>query len=140
MRTQETDAPTSCKVLVIDDEPQIIELIILVLRRKYGDNIIGAVGSTEGLAKARESIPDLVILDIMMPDPDGYEVCKQLKGTLTLQDIPILFIASKPPQDVYPVARNLGASGYMTEPFGPLELLTACEALLRGEDLVGRQI
>jgi CheY-like chemotaxis protein len=127
------NSPNNRKVLIINDDPDMINLIRLLLQRKYDDQVIGIVGGREGLAKARETTPNLIILDIMMPDLDGYEVCRQLKATSGLQHIPVLFIAAKPRPDVYPVAQHLGAVGYLMEPFGPQELFTAYDAAMSGE-------
>ena len=132
MKASQVVVSTSRKVLVLDDEPEIIGLIKLILHEKYDDDVIGAVGGNEGLAKAQEHQPDLIILDIMMPSPDGYEVCKRLKAIPEFQNVPIVFIAAKPAKDVYPMAQSLGAVGYVQEPFGPQDLFAACNAALSG--------
>ncbi len=116
------------KVLIIDDDPDMINLLRVILQRRHVDQVFGAVGGREGLIQAQALVPELIILDIMRPGLNGYEVCQQLKATPGLKHIPVLFIAAKPPSDVYPVAQSLGAAGYLMEPFGPQELFAAYEA------------
>ncbi len=121
------------KVLVIDDEPVIIGLIKLILHEKRHDEVIGAVEGLEGLAKAQKHRPDFILLDISMPGPDGYEVCRRLRAMQGLQNVPIMFIAAKPAEEVYPLARSLGAAGYLQKPFDPQLLLAARKAVLNGK-------
>ena len=83
------------KILLIDDDPDFVEATKVVLEsRPY--EIITAFGGEEGLKKAREEKPDLVLLDVIMPDMNGFQVCQQLKKDLQLSQIPVIMITSSP--------------------------------------------
>ena len=115
------------KILVIDDEPEILELITDILK-KTDYQVITALDGQSGLAKFRQNEPVLVILDVMMPQMDGWEVCRQLRQEST---VPIIMLtALKWHQDVIK-GLAVGADDYLTKPFFPAELLARIEALLR---------
>src|SRR3989337_236285 len=82
------------QILCIEDEPEMIDLIRLILGRR-GFEVHGASGGTEGLKMVRESHPDLVLLDLMMPDMDGWEVYQQMKADPKLRDIPVVVVTAK---------------------------------------------
>ena len=133
-KAQSTHLSPGCRALVIDDEPEMINLISLILSERRADEVIGAVGGYEGVTAAQANVPlDLVILDIMMPDLDGFEVYPRIRLIPGLEQVPILFIAAKSSDTVYPEAQCIGATGYVVEPFSPDDLLTARDAALRGE-------
>jgi len=120
------------RVLVIDDDNGMLELIKLILaRRDYA--VILANGGLQGLALAEQDPPDLIVTAVMMPNLDGYQVYRRVRETPALQDIPVLMIDARPATNVCPIAKRLGAAGFLSEPFSPQELLAACEAALRGE-------
>ncbi len=121
-----------CQVLVIDDMIEMEELLGLLLSHERNDSVIYAHGGHEGLAVAQQRLPQLIILDLMMPDLHGFEVCRRLKDTPGVRDIPVLVLTVVPPQLVYPEAQRLGAAGYLCKPFELEELLNARDALLRG--------
>ena len=120
------------KVLVIDDEPDSIKLVGLVLHRHRGDEVVGADGGLAGIAKAQEVMPELIVLDLMMPVLDGYQVYSRLRSLPGLESTPILFVGAREPELVYPPAQSLGAMGYLYEPYGPQQLLAARDAALSG--------
>lgn len=122
-----------CKVLLVDDEPELLELIQFILRHRRNDSVRYVNSGQRGLMVAEQDPPDLVILDVMMPDIDGFEVCRRIKGMPTLWNVPVLFQTARPPAEVIPEARRLGAAGCINEPYGPHELLAARDAVLRGE-------
>ena len=124
---------TSRRVLVIDDEPELIDLIRLMLVRFRNDEVIGAYGGQEGIEKAEQNPPDLIILDLMMPGLTGYEVYEHLQAIPALQHIPVLFQSARPRWVAYPDAQRLDAAGYLCEPYRPQDLLAARDAALRGE-------
>ena len=124
---------TGRRVLVIDDEPELIDLIKLMLARSRNDQVIAACGGQEGLVKAQQDPPDLIILDLMMPGLNGYEVYERLQAIPALQRIPVLFQSARPRWVAYPEAQRLGAVGYLCEPYGPQDLITARDAALNGE-------
>ncbi len=127
------NATRGCKVLVIDDVREMKELMGLLLAHERGDHVIYAHDGREGLAAAEKESPQLIILDLMMPDLNGYEVCRRLKAMPDLQNIPVLLLTVVPPQVVYPEAQQLGVAGYIRKPFELHELLMARDAVLRGE-------
>jgi two-component system response regulator VicR len=117
-------------VVCIEDEPEMIDLVQLILGRK-GFNLIGAVGGREGLAAVREHKPDLVLLDLMMPDMDGWEVYQQMKADDALKDIPVIVVTAK----AQSIDKVLGlhiakVDDYVTKPFGPQELLRSVNKVL----------
>ncbi|HLG50906.1 MAG: response regulator transcription factor [Chloroflexi bacterium] len=122
------------RILVIDDD----EAITTALRRMLsfeGYTVEVALDGEEGLRKVREAIPDLIILDILMPGIDGVEVCRRLRST---EDVPILMLTAR--DEVADRVRGLdaGADDYLVKPFAPDELLARVRALLRRRDPRGR--
>jgi len=115
------------KILVIDDEETTVNLIALLLERK-GFEVIKAYGAEEGLRKAYRHQPDLVLLDIMMPEMDGWEVCKRLRD---MSDVPIIFLTAR--GEVRDIIRGLelGADDYVPKPFDNDELVARIRAHLR---------
>jgi DNA-binding response OmpR family regulator len=118
------------KVVCVEDEPEIIDLIRLILGRK-GFDLTGATGGQEGLDTIRRVRPDLVLLDLMMPDMDGWEVYQQMKADPNLKDIPVIVVTAK----AQSIDKILGlhiakVDDYVTKPFGPQELLQSVERVL----------
>ncbi|MBM3120908.1 MAG: response regulator [Chloroflexi bacterium] len=123
-------SPDSKRVVCIEDEPEMIDLVRLILGRK-GFNVIGANGGIEGLETVRRMRPDLVLLDLMMPDMDGWEVYQQIKADPALRDIPVVVVTAK----AQSIDKVLGlhiakVDDYITKPFGPQELLESVEKIL----------
>jgi DNA-binding response OmpR family regulator len=121
------------KVVCIEDEPEMIELIKLILGRRNFE-IIGAVGGREGLGTVRKVKPDLVLLDLMMPDMDGWEVYQQIKADEELSDIRVIVVTAK----AQSIDKVLGlhiakVDDYVTKPFGPQELLASVRKVLEIE-------
>ncbi len=117
-------------VVCIEDEPEMIDLVRLILGRK-GFELIGAVGGREGLETVRREKPDLVLLDLMMPDMDGWEVYQQMKADEELKDIPVIVVTAK----AQSIDKVLGlhiakVDDYVTKPFGPQELLKSVRRVL----------
>jgi two-component system response regulator VicR len=118
------------RVVCIEDEPEMIDLVRLILGRK-GFSVIGANGGVEGLETVRREAPDLVLLDLMMPDMDGWEVYQQMKADPTLREIPVVVVTAK----AQSIDKVLGlhiakVDDYITKPFGPQELLESVEKIL----------
>jgi DNA-binding response OmpR family regulator len=115
------------KILVIDDEEPTVHLISMLLERR-GFEVIKAYRAEEGLRKAYRTQPDLVLLDIMMPDMDGWEVCKRLRE---MSDVPIIFLSAR--GEVRDVVRGLemGADDYVVKPYDSDELIARVKAHLR---------
>ena len=116
-------------IVCIDDEPDMISFVELVLRDRY--ELVGAMGGQEGLEAIQRVKPDLVLLDLMMPDMDGWEVYRQLKGDACLKDIPVIVVTAKG-QSVDKIfgLHVAGVEDYLTKPFGPQQLLQSIEKVL----------
>lgn len=117
-------------VICIEDDPEMIELVKLILGRK-GFDLVGAIGGREGLETVRQLKPDLVLLDLMMPDIDGWEVYQQMKADDELKDIPVIVVTAK----AQSIDKVLGlhiakVDDYVTKPFGPQELLQSVNKVL----------
>jgi DNA-binding response OmpR family regulator len=117
-------------VVCIEDEPEMVDLIKLILGRK-GFELIGAMGGREGLDAIRRVKPDLVLLDLMMPDMDGWEVYQQIKADDELKHIPVIVVTAK----AQSIDKVLGlhiakVDDYVTKPFGPQELVHSVERVL----------
>ncbi len=118
------------KVVCIEDELEMIELVKLILGRNKFD-VTGAVGGREGLDKIAETKPDLVLLDLMMPEMDGWEVYQKMKASEEMRDIPVIVVTAK----AQSIDRVLGlhiarVDDYITKPFGPQELLDSVERVI----------
>ena len=110
-------------VLIVDDNPKNLALLGNIIT-KNGYNSGFAINGTTALSIAKKKYPDLILLDVMMPDIDGFEVCRQLKQDALLADIPIIFITAKTEQDDVIIGLELGAVDYITKPFNEKELIT----------------
>jgi len=110
-------------VLIVDDNPKNLGVLgSIVTENGY---ITGfATGGTEALVYIKEKRPDLILLDIMMPDMDGFEVCRRLKQDATLAEIPIIFLTAKTEKEDVIAGLELGAVDYVTKPFNQKELIT----------------
>jgi two-component system, OmpR family, response regulator VicR len=121
------------KVVCIEDELEMIELVKLILGR-HNFQVHGAVGGQQGLEKIAEVQPDLVLLDLMMPEMDGWEVFQKMKASEEMRDIPVIVVTAK----AQSIDRVLGlhiarVDDYITKPFGPQELLESVERVLKGK-------
>lgn len=117
-------------VLVIDDEESILELIKLGLHYE-GFQVETATDGEQGLVAAQRINPDVIILDIMLPDIDGLEVCRRMRGNPTTRDIPILMLTAKDEVSDRILGLQTGADDYLTKPFNFYELLERIRAILR---------
>ncbi len=121
---------TKRKIIYIEDEPEMIDLVRLILGRK-GYEVIGAKGGREGLEIVQEEIPDLVLLDLMMPDMDGWQVYQQMRIGETTRDIPVIIITAK----AQSIDKVLGlhiakVDDYISKPFNPKELVDSVESVI----------
>jgi two-component system alkaline phosphatase synthesis response regulator PhoP len=126
----------SKKVLVVDDEQSIVTLLQYNLEQA-GFEVITANDGEEGMKKALDEQPDLMILDLMLPKMDGMEVCKQLRQQKMM--IPILMLTAKDDEFDKVLGLELGADDYMTKPFSPREVLARVKAILRRTQLLNEQ-
>ncbi|HCY84074.1 MAG TPA: DNA-binding response regulator [Desulfobacteraceae bacterium] len=117
-------------ILIVDDEEDILELIKFNLKSE-GYNILQAMTGEEAIKIAKQSSPDLIVLDLMLPGIDGLEVTKYLKNNDTTVDIPIVMLTAKGEESDIVTGLELGANDYMSKPFSPRELTARIRAILR---------
>jgi len=117
------------KVLIADDEPNIVISLEFLLRRE-GFEVLVAVDGDEALAKARAEKPDLVLLDVMMPKMNGFDVCQALRADPELAAMRVLMLTAKGRDTEVGKGLGLGADAYMTKPFSTKELVARVHALL----------
>ena len=118
------------RILIIEDEHDLVELIMLRLEAN-GYEAMAAYDGEEGLRAAKEEKPDLIVLDVMMPKMNGFDVCRKLKDDEKFKRIPILMLTVKfQPNDIK-FAKELGADEYLTKPFEPEILLNKIRELLK---------
>ena len=115
------------KVMVVDDDAKTVELVRLYLDRD-GYEVLTANNGLEALRLARDSCPDLIVLDLMLPDVDGLEVCRTLRRE---SDVPIIMLTARTTDQDKLAGLDLGADDYVTKPFSPKELLARVRAVLR---------
>jgi two-component system phosphate regulon response regulator PhoB len=117
-------------VLLVDDEPDVVDLVRHKLRRA-GFEVLVAMTGWNGLQLAKSERPDVLILDLMLPEMNGFEVCQQLKADPETVNIPVLMLTAKCEDDDRFRGFELGADDYVTKPFSPRELVYRITALLR---------
>jgi two-component system phosphate regulon response regulator PhoB len=117
-------------VLVVDDETDILELVAFNLERQ-GFNVITADNGISAVQIAREKLPDLIVLDLMLPGLDGVSVYKELRGDPRTSSIPVLMLTAKGEVNDRIAGLELGADDYVTKPFSPKELMLRVRALLK---------
>ncbi|MDD3581902.1 MAG: response regulator transcription factor [Desulfobacca sp.] len=118
------------RILVVEDEEDILELVRYNLSRE-GFRITGVTSGEEGLKTARSMLPDLVLLDLMLPGVDGLEVCRVLKHDAKTQHIPVVILTAKGEEADIVAGLELGAEDYITKPFSPRVLIARVRAVLR---------
>ncbi|PYI89125.1 MAG: DNA-binding response regulator [Verrucomicrobia bacterium] len=119
------------KVLVVEDEEDVVEMLTRAFRRATGFNVIAATDGATGLRRAREESPALVVLDLMLPKMPGLEVCKILKSDSLTRHIPILMLTAKAEEIDRILGLELGADDYVSKPFSPREIVLRAQAILR---------
>ena len=120
------------RVLMVDDVPDNLSLLHDALD-EHGYTVLAATNGEAALACARQGRPDIVLLDAMMPGMDGFEVCKRLKADPATAAIPVIFLTAKAQASEIEEGLRLGAAGYLTKPFDPLQLKDDLEAVLHGK-------
>ena len=118
------------KILVVDDEPDALELIEVNLKGA-GFDVLSAASGRQALEKARAALPALVLLDVMLPEVDGWEVCKSLRRDPKTAFIPIIMLTARAAEIDRVVGLELGADDYITKPFSPRELILRVRNLLK---------
>ena len=120
---------SECRILIVDDVKANVDVLVQALRGEYKLSV--ALDGESALRSAEKNPPDLVLLDIMMPGIDGYEVCRRLRAGEQTRDIPIMFLTSL--EDVQDKARGfeIGGNDYLTKPFEILEVKARVRSLVR---------
>lgn len=118
------------RILAVDDEPDILELIRFALSQE-GFLVETATTGDEAMAQMRRARPDLVVLDLMLPDRPGTEVCRMMRASTELAEIPVIMLTARTNEIDRVVGFELGADDYVTKPFSPRELSLRVKAILR---------
>ncbi len=125
--------PRQKKILAVDDERHIVRLVQVNLERA-GYQVLTAFDGKEALKKVESDKPDLIVLDVMMPHMDGFEVLKRLRATDSTKDIPVVMLTAKAQDaDVFRGWAS-GVDCYLTKPFNPIELLTFVKRIFESYD------
>jgi two-component system, OmpR family, alkaline phosphatase synthesis response regulator PhoP len=121
------------KILIVEDERDILQLVKLYLEKEGFRTVTAATGA-EGLKSANSDKPDLIILDLMLPEIDGLEVCKRLRSSPETAMLPIIMLTAKAEESDTVIGLELGADDYVTKPFSPKALVARVKALFRRLD------
>lgn len=120
------------KILLVDDEIDILDMMEIVLKKEGFKNIIKATSGKMAIDQFKLNSPDLIVLDIMLPDFDGYEVCKQIRE---MSIVPVIFLSAKDDEVDKLLSFALGGDDYITKPFSPKEVAYRIKAILKREQL-----
>ncbi len=120
-------------ILVIDDESDLLEIMQILLQEK-GYSVQVAGSAEEGIKKAKEFIPSVILLDLMMPGVDGFEVCRQLKSQTITSKIPIVALTALGEEEATKRAMKMGFAGYVVKPFDGEILLTSLQEALAKQE------
>ncbi len=119
------------KILIVDDEKDLVEIIRLGLE-PLGYQVFEAYDGQEGLEKARQIKPDIIILDLMLPKIDGYQVCRMLKFDINYKQIPVILLTARASKKDIAMGAEAGADAFITKPFKHEVLKEKIEELLKG--------
>jgi two-component system phosphate regulon response regulator PhoB len=117
-------------ILVVEDEEDILELVSFNLK-KEGYQVKGVTSGEKALKEAKQNIPSLIILDLMLPGVNGFDVCKSLKSEPKTKAVPIIMLTARSEEADIIIGLELGADDYLTKPFSPRELIARVRAILR---------
>ena len=121
------------KILVVDDERQIVKLVEINLR-KAGYDVVCAYDGVEALEKVQNDRPDMIVLDVMMPRMNGFDVLKKLQANPETEQIPVIMLTAKAQDADIFAGWQSGVSSYLTKPFNPRELLTFVQRIFESMD------
>lgn len=116
-------------VLLVDDDPLIRELLREMLGL-YGFTVAEADGGLDGLAKVEETKPDIIVLDVMMPDMDGFDVCKKLRSQPKTADLPVIMLSARRDPNAVEIGLSAGANRYMFKPVALKDLVSTIKEVL----------
>ena len=122
------------KILIADDEPSLRLLVRATLSANKSFDLTEASDGNEALSKAKEEMPDLILLDVMMPGVSGFEVCERLKNDPKTKKIIIIMLTAKGQQADRDWAISVGTDYFLTKPFSPMELFNLIEKIFKGKD------
>lgn len=125
------------KILLIDDEVEILKLIETVLKKEGFRRVLKATNGLDGIRLCKDELPDLIVLDIMMPHIDGFEVCRKIRE---FSFVPIVFLSAKSEDVDKILALGLGADDYVTKPFSPKEVAFRIKAHLRRNIYIKKEL
>jgi twitching motility two-component system response regulator PilG len=120
------------EILIVEDEESLLKLQSLLLTSR-GYQVQGVTDGKLALARVADKKPDLVLLDVMLPEIDGFEVCRRIKGEETTKNIPVIMVTSKKSREDMARGEQAGADWYITKPFKSAMLVEAVQRLLSGE-------
>ena len=118
------------KILLVDDEEELVDMVRMRLEAA-GYDVLSAADGQAGLDAARRERPDLIVLDVMLPKMDGYEVCAELKKDGRCSSIPVLFFTAKAQEEDMKLGREAGGDGYLTKPFDPQAFISKIRKMLK---------
>ena len=124
------NSPVAARIVIIEDEKDIVELIRYNLRKESLE-VIGFGRGREGLEHLRRNHADLVLLDVLLPDLDGFEICRALRADSRTRALPVVFLTAKGAEIDRVVGLEIGADDYVVKPFSPRELVARVKAVLR---------
>ena len=127
------------RVLAVDDEPNILRLIQINLERQ-GYEVETAQNGAMALEKIRESRPDLLVSDVMMPEMDGFELLANIRRDPTLMDLPVIMLTAKAQDADVMAGYRTGADMYLTKPFNPAELIAFAKRILSSHSEYGEKV
>ncbi|MBK8541488.1 MAG: response regulator transcription factor [Ardenticatenia bacterium] len=130
----QADAPSRSRILVVDDEPEIVRAVKAYLEQA-GFNVLTAFDGESALHAIRRDAPDLAVLDVMLPDRDGWELTRLVRADPQLRALPIILLTARIDDTDKIVGLELGADDYITKPFNPREVVARVRALLRRQHL-----
>jgi two-component system alkaline phosphatase synthesis response regulator PhoP len=128
--TVNSDSMPKKRIVVVEDEGDILEVLNYNLMRE-GYEVFSASDGVEGLRKIQQILPDLVLLDLMLPGIDGLEICRQMRSNDQTQSIPIIMVTAKGEESDVVLGLGIGADDYVAKPFSPKELIARVSAVLR---------
>lgn len=117
------------KILIAEDEPDIRDLVAFTLRFA-GHEVVAVGNGADAVQAAPREMPDLILMDVRMPQMTGYEACEKIKADARVKDIPVVFLSAKGQDSEIQAGLSAGASEYLLKPFGPLELTEKVRELL----------
>ena len=125
----------SKKILIVEDDPSTTRFLVYTLEQE-GYEVLSVADGLEGLKKAQDGYPDLIILDVMLPGIDGYEICNRLRQKPETLTVPVLMVSGRARQDDKNIGLRMGADDYLAKPVDPQTILKKAETLLASRNKV----